>query len=45
MLQAHNDLQLFDLFSRSTAHMLDTAMSFDTNVIYAILHEAIYCQG
>lgn len=31
--------------TRQTADIIDRSMDFDNNVLYAILHEPIYCQG
>lgn len=44
VLQASNDLQSFGYLTRSTTNAIDQN-GFDTNIIYAILHEGIYCQG
>lgn len=40
-----NDLQQFNQFSRPTLSIFEQAVGFDDNVIYALLHEAIYCEG
>ena len=38
-------LDQFGFFTRSSLAALETFTPFDTNIIYAILHEAIYCDG
>ncbi|KAI8069939.1 Alpha/Beta hydrolase protein [Gongronella butleri] len=40
-----NDLNLYQSLSFRTLNHIQALQSFDTNVIYCILHEAIYCQG
>lgn len=45
VLQASNDLQSFGYLTRATTNSIDQSSGFDTNILYAILHEAIYCQG
>ncbi|KAH8555118.1 Alpha/Beta hydrolase protein [Umbelopsis sp. PMI_123] len=45
VLHASQDLELLGKLSYSTLNSVQTQQGFDTNVIYAILHEAIYCQG
>jgi hypothetical protein len=45
ILRAKIDLAQFQFISRPTLAALERALTFDDNVIYAILHEAIYCQG
>lgn len=45
MLRADNDLALFDCLTRPTILAIEAAQPFDTNVIYALLHEPIYNQG
>ncbi|KAI9486546.1 MAG: Alpha/Beta hydrolase protein [Benjaminiella poitrasii] len=42
---AANDLDRLGKFSYRTLNMIQENQSWDTNVIYAILHEAIYCQS
>lgn len=38
-------LDQFGFFSRASLAPLESFTPFDTNIIYAILHEAIYCDG
>ena len=45
VLRADNDLTLFGHLTRPTVLALEAAQSWDTNVLYALLHEPIYCQG
>lgn len=45
VLRADNDLTLFGHLARPTVLAIEHAQSWDTNVIYALLHEACYCQG
>ncbi|KAF2641616.1 alpha/beta-hydrolase [Massarina eburnea CBS 473.64] len=45
VLRADNDLSLFGHLTRPTVILIEQRQSWDTNVIYAILHEACYCQG
>lgn len=44
-MRADNDLTLFGHLTRPTVLALENAHSFDSNVIYALLHEPCYCQG
>lgn len=43
--RADNDLQIFGMLTHKTKQNIEACQSFDGNPIYAILHEAIYCQG
>lgn len=45
VLRADTDLTQFGHLTRPTVLALEAAQSFDTNVIYALLHEPLYCQG
>ena len=45
VLRAWNDLEMFDTFTRPTRTIIESQGAFDDHPIYAILHEAIYCQG
>jgi proline iminopeptidase len=36
---------MFGVLTYPTLTTIDSNGGFDSNVIYAILHEAIYCQG
>lgn len=42
---AANDLDRMGKLSYRALNTIDSTQSWDTNVIYAILHEAIYCQA
>ncbi|PBP24690.1 alpha/beta-hydrolase [Diplocarpon rosae] len=39
------DLEQFQFVTRPTLSALERALSFDDNVLYAVLHEAIYCEN
>lgn len=43
--RANNDIELFGHLTRGTLSMIDAATSYDDHLIYAILHEPIYCNG
>lgn len=45
VLRADTDLSQFGHLTRPTVLALEQAQSWDTNVIYALLHEPLYCQG
>jgi hypothetical protein len=46
IFRMHSDLEQFNFITRPTLSALEImGPSFDNNVIYAILREAIYCQG
>ncbi|KAL4869055.1 hypothetical protein BDV12DRAFT_196675 [Aspergillus spectabilis] len=45
ILRASNDLEVFGFLSHPTLFALDSYGGLDSNIIYAILHESIYCQG
>ncbi|GAB5593890.1 hypothetical protein Unana1_08790 [Umbelopsis nana] len=45
VLHASRDLETLGKLTYTTLNSVQTQQGFDTNVIYAILHEAIYCQG
>ncbi|KAJ5093848.1 Proline iminopeptidase [Penicillium angulare] len=45
VLRAWNDLQIFGILTVPTLATIDSNGGMDKNIIYAILHEAIYCQG
>jgi pimeloyl-ACP methyl ester carboxylesterase len=45
VLRADTDLSQFGHFTRPTVLALESAQSWDTNVIYALLHEPCYSQG
>lgn len=45
VLKADTDLSQFGHLTRPTVLALEGAQSWDSNVIYALLHEPLYCQG
>jgi len=45
ILQLKNALDTFGFLTRASLAPLESYTPFDTNIIYAILHEAIYCNG
>jgi hypothetical protein len=45
VLRADNDLTLFGHLTRPTVLAIEATQSWDSNVIYALLHEPCYCQG
>lgn len=45
VLRMKSDLRQFQFITRSTLSTLESSLSFDDAVLYAVLHEAIYCQG
>jgi pimeloyl-ACP methyl ester carboxylesterase len=45
LLELKTSLDQFGFLTRAALTPLETFTSFDTNIIYAILHEAIYCDG
>lgn len=45
VLRAWNDLEMFGELTLPTLDLIDSNGGMHKNVIYAILHEAIYCQG
>lgn len=45
VLRADTDLSQFGHLTRPTVLAIEGAQSWDTNVIYALLHEPLYCQG
>jgi hypothetical protein len=45
ILRATSDLDFFGFLTHPTLVALDSYGGYDNNVIYAILHESIYCQG
>ncbi|KAF4625789.1 hypothetical protein G7Y89_g12372 [Cudoniella acicularis] len=44
ILRSKTDLLQFQFLSRPTLSALESALSFDDNILYAVMHEAIYCQ-
>ncbi|PHH88260.1 hypothetical protein CDD83_7776 [Cordyceps sp. RAO-2017] len=45
LLHLDASLDQFGFLARPALQPLETFTSFDTNIIYALLHEAIYCDG
>ena len=45
VLRTSNDLRLFQKPTYKTLSLIQDSNNFDSNVLYAILHEPIYCQG
>ncbi|KAL2374178.1 proline iminopeptidase [Blastomyces gilchristii SLH14081] len=45
VLRVHNELETFNFLTTPTLALVDNATTFDNNILYAVLHEAIYCQG
>lgn len=45
VLQLKSSLEQFNFLTRNVLTALESFTPFDTNIIYAILHEAIYCDG
>ncbi|EGX96889.1 proline iminopeptidase, putative [Cordyceps militaris CM01] len=45
ILELYASLVSFGHFSRSSLYTIENWSGFDNNILYAILHEAIYCDG
>lgn len=45
ILRFSHDLDLFGFLTRPTLSLVESYGGYDNAVIYAILHESIYCQG
>ncbi|KAL1956533.1 hypothetical protein VTO42DRAFT_7096 [Malbranchea cinnamomea] len=45
VLRSLNDIQTFGFLTRPTLSLIENGVSFDNNILYAVLHEPIYCQG
>ena len=45
ILRMWNDLEMFGSFTRPTIQIFDDQGSFDTSILYALLHEACYLNG
>ncbi|KKK16167.1 proline iminopeptidase [Aspergillus ochraceoroseus] len=45
IFRASSDLEIFGFITHPTLIALDSYGGLDSNIIYAILHESIYCQG
>ncbi|TGO52277.1 hypothetical protein BCON_0144g00140 [Botryotinia convoluta] len=45
VLRMSSDLDQYSFITKPTLKAIEDVVSMDNNVIYAILHESIYCQG
>lgn len=45
ILRCANDIQTVGFLTRPTLAAVENGISFDNGILYAILHEPIYCQG
>ncbi|TKA22389.1 hypothetical protein B0A50_08271 [Salinomyces thailandicus] len=45
VLRAANDIEMFGHLTRGTLSVIEGGTSFDDHLLYAILHEPIYCEG
>jgi hypothetical protein len=45
VLQADGDLEMFGFLTLPTLNTIDSHGGFDNFIIYAVLHEPLYCQG
>ncbi|KAJ5773266.1 hypothetical protein N7457_008162 [Penicillium paradoxum] len=45
IVRVTNDLEMFGFLTLPTLHVIDSNGGMDKNIIYAVLHESIYCQG
>lgn len=45
VLRMRSDLTQFEHLTRPTLSVLENAVGLDNNILYAILHESIYCEG
>ena len=45
VLRMKSDLSQFQFIGRPTLMAVENALTFDHGVLYAVIHEAIYCQG
>ncbi|TAQ89777.1 hypothetical protein B7494_g1887 [Chlorociboria aeruginascens] len=45
ILRMRTDLEQFQFITRPTLSALESTLTFDDAVIYALLHEPIYCEG
>lgn len=45
VVRVSNDLEMFGFLTLPTLSVIDSNGGMDKNIIYAILHESIYCQG
>lgn len=45
VLQAWTEVRTMRVMTRQTLDLIGRALPFDNNILYAIMHEPIYCQG
>lgn len=45
VVRATNDLEMFGFLTYPTLCAIDGCGGYDKTILYAVLHEAIYCQG
>lgn len=45
VVRVTNDLEMFGFLTLPTLSVIDSNGGMDKNIIYAVLHESIYCQG
>jgi len=45
ILRCRKDLAQFQFVTKPTLSALESAVTFDDNIIYAVIHEAVYCEG
>lgn len=45
ILRCKKDLAQFQFVTKPTLSALESALTFDDNIIYAVLHEPVYCEG
>lgn len=45
VLRAYTEISTIAFITRQTLQLIEDALSFDTNILYALLHEPCYCQG
>lgn len=45
VLKAQSDLEFVGHLTRPTVAKIESMLPYNDHMVYAILHEAIYCQG
>lgn len=45
VLRTKNDISQFQFITRPTLAAIEDYISYDNSVLYAVIHEACYCQG
>ncbi|EEQ31720.1 putative prolyl aminopeptidase [Microsporum canis] len=45
ILRCINDLDIFGFLARPTLSLIESDTSADNGILYAVMHESIYCQG